>query len=202
MVTVLNDNNLFLQIKEENRLAFESLFYKYYRALGAFAYRFVEDVNISEDIVQDVFFRIWENKEWLVINTSVKSYLYSSVRNSCLNYLKREETKSNVLTEKVKELNMISDNNTYELEELSRILFECISELPPRCRSVFQESRFNGRKQKEISENLKISVNTVKVQITKALSYLHECLDQKYYTPEKESISNNGSSEIKLISPW
>ncbi|MCK4662056.1 MAG: RNA polymerase sigma-70 factor [Bacteroidales bacterium] len=165
-------SNTFERIKNGDVKAFDYIFDSYYTGLCVFANKYVEDIDVAEDIVQELFIKIWEKREKLNINNSLKSYLFQSVNNSCLNHLKHLKIRDNYKKH-------ISCHETYELhhdtlieEELNLRIYNSIESLPKKCKIIFKLSRFDGLKHKEIAEKLKISIKTVKVQIGKALKTL------------------------------
>ena len=152
---------------------FEQLFKEYYTGLCFFALRYTEDESAAEEVVQDVFYKLWEKRKKISIKTSIKSYLYIAVRNKCLQ-------KINHL--KVKQKYLKSVNNEYKIstqspdenliyDESIEIFNEALSRLPEKCRTIFKMSRFEGLKYKEIAFELSISVKTVEAYITKALKH-------------------------------
>ena len=161
-------------IKNGNEAAFEKIFKTYFRNLHAFAYTFMKDDFIAEEIVQNVFFRIWEKKEQLQIDDSLKAYLYRSVHNESLNHLKHLKIKNSFQMQY--SANMESSNqdasNQMIATELENDIQKAISELPPQCRTIFQMSRFEQLKYQQIADQLNISIKTVENQMGKALKVL------------------------------
>lgn len=173
----LPDKSLLEQVKEGHYAAFELLFERYYDQLCNYANRFLGENIDSEDIVQDIFVRIWEKRNSLDFIDSLKTYLYTSVKNSCLNYKKASSVRQGYATLLRQTKSAFVDAIEVEQEEFRYQLFQCIDQLPVRCREVFLKSRFEMHKQQEIAEILSISVKTVKAQIGKALKYLKHCLE-------------------------
>ncbi len=165
-------------IKNGNEAAFEKVFKTYFRNLHAFAYTFMKDDIIAEEIVQNVFFRIWEKKEQLQIDDSLKAYLYRSVHNESLNHLKHLKIKNSFQLQYSG--NMESSNqdasNQMMAAELENDIQKAISELPPQCRTIFQMSRFEQLKYQQIADQLNISIKTVENQMGKALKVLRSKL--------------------------
>lgn len=161
----------FQPIASGDRAAFEALFRLHYRPLCAFALGYLKDSDRAEDLVQDLFFRLWLDREKLVINTSVKAYLYASVRNRCLNAVKAG-AKVRALNEEVDD--RIGEEERSEDEHTERIarVQAAIEALPEERRKVFKLSRYEGLKYHEIAERLGISVKTVENQMGKALRSL------------------------------
>lgn len=141
--------------------------------------KYVRDEQIAEEIVQEVFINIWERRESLTITTSIKSYLFTAIRNRSFNYLKlqlpKEQKKVDLdgvgfMEEDSREQEMIMD-------ELKEYVHSAIESLPNKCRIIFNLSRNAGMTYKEIAEELDISVKTVENQIGLALKKLRENLN-------------------------
>lgn len=168
------DNELLLMIKDSNAKGLELLFKTYHRQLWLFAHQFLKDGDAAEDMVQDLFAHIWEKRDAIQIATSLKSYLYMSVKNRCLNKLK-SESRSTTLNDDTDELFNLTHHHTQQLVEaknLQQRIDLAIAALPPKCGLAFKMSRFEDMSYKEIAEALDISVKTVENQISKALSIM------------------------------
>ena len=176
----LPDKSLLEQVKAGHYGAFELLFERYYNQLCNYASHLLGESFDSEDIVQDIFVRIWEKRNSLNFIDSIKSYLYTSVKNSCLNYKKADSVRQGYVSISRLTEPEFTDDVEVEQEEFRYQLFLCIDKLPSRCREVFFKSRFDLSKQQEIAEDLSISIKTVKAQIGKALKYLKLCLETSY----------------------
>ena len=176
----LNDLQLVEKIRNGDYKAFKVLFENYYSILCNFSLRYVGEHFQSDDIVQEVFIKIWENRKRLVIAGSVKSYLFAAVKNRSLNRLKSESIRLEHTRHFSGQRNELVDPLEIEQEEFRNYLFQCIEKLPPRCKEVFTESRFNGSKQEMIANSLDITLKTVKAQIGKALRLLKTCLQASY----------------------
>lgn len=129
-----------------------------------------------EDIVQEIFVKLWEKREQLSIDTSLKSYLFQSAHNSCLNFLKHLEVEKKYSIDINHFASTKIDHDTLVEEELNLRLYSSIESLPEKCRLVFKLSRFEGLKQQEIANKLGISVKTVKNHIGKALKIIRKDL--------------------------
>lgn len=174
-----DENKLFLSIREGDQQAFEQVFRKYYKYLCAFAARMLGDADSAEEIVQDFFVRLWEKREQLSIDTALKSYLFRSVRNSCLNYLKHEKVKDQYARNCAEEAGKQDFDDCFMEVGLEQDIRKTIDALPPRRREIFILSREEGLKYKEIAEHLQISVKTVEAQMGQAIRFLRENL-KKY----------------------
>lgn len=161
----------FAPIAAGDRNAFEALFRAHYRPLCAFATGYLKDSDRSEDLVQELFFRLWLDREKVNITTSVKAYLFASVRNRCLNALKAgvRVYALHEDTENVPEEAELSENE--HAERIARVQ-AAVEMLPEERRKVFKLSRYEGLKYHEIAERLGISVKTVENQMGKALKTL------------------------------
>lgn len=168
--------------------AFRQLYEKHYVVLCRFANSFLQDAFWAESIVDEVFFHIWEIRETLTIDTSLRNYLIVAVRNSCLNYLKSEQRRNTINLTKIQETTTNTlieyvDTNKTPLgllleKELENEIQKAINELPKETLTVFRMSRFDNKKNEEIATSLGISINTVKYHIKKALSFLRERLSK------------------------
>jgi len=161
-------------------LLFEDIYKRYYVELCMFAQRFIPLAEEAEEIVQDVIYKLWENKESIDSIQSVRSYLYTSVRNKSLNLLKHKKIEEKYRDEAWIELKSI-ENAVYEeasANELQEKISHSIDELPDRCREVFLLSRTEGLKNKDISERLGITVKAVEANISRALSSLRLSLKE------------------------
>lgn len=151
----------------------EGLFRQYYRQLCGFALGYVKETDQAEDIVQELFARLWQEREGLTIQVSVKSYLFAAVRNRCLNAL---ATKKHMrpLDEERDDLPASEGRGEEEHAERSARVLAAVEALPTERRRIFRLSRNEGLKYQEIAERLDISVKTVENQMGKALKTLRE----------------------------
>jgi RNA polymerase sigma-70 factor, ECF subfamily len=153
---------------------FEALFKNYYSSLCSYANQFLKDIDASEEVVQEVMFRIWTNRESLVIDSSMKSYLFRAVRNGSFNVMKhlkvREEYRS--WREHQGDDSHLSKEDEMIASELEQKIREAIDKLPMERRKVFIMSRYDGLTYGQIAEKLNISVKTVENQMGKALKTL------------------------------
>lgn len=143
-----------------------------------YAARFMDTREDAEEITQEVFVKFWEKCDTLSPDSSIKSYLYRSVHNSCLNAIKHEKVKDSYRQYMVQFMESSSESviEPEDPDELRARIVGEIDNLPPRCSEIFKLSRFEGLKYQEIAEHLGISVKTVEVQMGKALKVLREKL--------------------------
>ena len=163
-------------IVEGDEMAFEGLFKSHFAELTIYATRFVEEIENAEEIVQDIFFNLWNNRLKLNINTSIKAYLYTTVRNTCLNLIKHKKVENKYREYFSRQLHEdeLQPEDWMDGNELQDKITETIEKLPPERKKVFVMSRFDNLKYKEIAEKLDISVKTVENQMGKALKFLRE----------------------------
>ena len=154
---------------------FENLFRDYFNPLCVYATKYTKDFDSAKEIVHTVFVNIWEKRETIRKDQNIRSYLYTSVYNRCLNFL-RDTKKTVEFEDSHSESLEQRDSGSLETEELQARIDATIQSLPDRCREVFILSRYQELKYAEIAEKLEISIKTVEVQISKALKLLRENL--------------------------
>lgn len=175
----MDECNLIQGIKQGDNNAYKFLFERYYPILCQIAYEFVNDDFISRSIVSDVFFKLWERRNVVLIEKSIQRYLIKSVKNACLDYLdtnayKKEHSCSRELRDLLFET--IADENITPLEHLNSKELEMrintlLSSLSEETRNVFILNRFHDLSYSSISYKLGISINTVKYHMKKALAF-------------------------------
>lgn len=177
------EKEIFSLLQKGNTYAYELIFRRYYVSLCGFATRFVQQPESSEEIVQDIFLKLWEKKGTLSIEISLKSYLFRAVYNGCNNYLAHTQVKNRYISfarESILRNEYLSDPvmDSLAYKELNEKITESIEKLPPECKKIFKMSRFDGMKYAEIAENLQISIKTVETQISRALLRLRMELNE------------------------
>ena len=155
---------------------FENVFKTHFKNLHAYAISIVKDEDDAEEIVQNVFFKIWEKQKQINIEQSLTAYLYKSVYYESLNFLKHAKVKAVYRAQAGGESNGENATDNLILKELRQQIDGAIKELPEQCRTVFQMSRFEGLKYREIADQLGISVKTVENHLGKALKVLRSKL--------------------------
>ncbi|WP_430936759.1 RNA polymerase sigma-70 factor [Saccharicrinis sp. 156] len=167
----MKDKDLLQRLSSGDSKAFQEIFMRYYQQLVVFASKLVYDLDQSRDIVQEVIVNFYEKRDNIQIHTSLKAHLYQSVRNRCLNYLKREQTirthHSNIFEERKEHHQEFKD--LMEETELENRIYHVINSLPKQCQKIFEMSRFDGKSNADIAEELNISKRTVETQISNAL---------------------------------
>ena len=159
--------------------SFERLFNEYYSSLCLFANRYLKDLDLSRSVVQEFFVDLWLKKEKIRIRGPVKTYLYKSVRNKSIDYL-RQSKKSERLSETLEKKLYSQFEDKLEEAELNDRINRCIEQLPDKCREIFLLCRFEGLKYSQIAEKLNISVKTVEMQMGIALKKLRSQLSDNH----------------------
>lgn len=184
-ITPLNHeeiNILFFKIvTNEDKGAFKTLFYQFFTPLCVFAHRYVDDWETCQDIVQDVFARVWDKRRSIRIETSPRNFLVTCVRNNCIDYLRREDLQSLWISSELKKNSDDTPGDIYSVVELRELLEKALAKLPENVRTTFEKNRFDKKKYSEIADEMHISVKTVESHISKALKLLREEL--KDYLP-------------------
>ncbi|WP_235298383.1 RNA polymerase sigma-70 factor [Portibacter marinus] len=164
---------MLFQSKEEYKQVFE----EYYNPLCNFAYKYVNNSDTAEDVVQEVFVQMWQKREKIKLTSGIKSYLFQSTRNKAIELIRRNKLQAAYVDEEIQKA-----ETTYELEDesenylLKEQLFKSIRQLPPKCQKIFVLSKMNGLTYGEIAEELDLSVKTVENQIGRGLKLLREKL--------------------------
>lgn len=172
-----NEETIWKKIQQKDIQVFEAYYREHYKTFFLQAYKYLQSPELSQEIVNDVFVRIWEDADKIVIESSLKSYLYRAVINRSLNALKKmkkelqdQKVLASLPREHIEERHM-------ETNELKIRLYKAIDELPEQCKKVFRMSRFENLKQQEIADKLGISIKTVKNHITHALKELGKSME-------------------------
>jgi RNA polymerase sigma-70 factor (ECF subfamily) len=162
---------------------FDRIYVSYFYRLHRFAKEYVMSDADAENIVQDVFLLLWEKREVLNVQISLTAYLFSLVKNKCIDHLRHKVIANEIQQELSLKLASLEelDSTFISDEEIEQFLADAINKLPKRCREIFIKSRIEGKKYREIAEELNISVNTVENQIVIALKRLR--LELKDYFP-------------------
>jgi len=170
------DKYNFSRLKAGEERAFDYFFTQYYSGLCVFANKFLRDPQSAEETVQDVFLRLWKNRNAIEVTVSVRAYLFTSVKNQCLDALKHKKVSQECLDKLAMSLPG-SKNETWDAyveSELFELLDSAVEKLPPECRKIFRESRFNFIPNKEIALKAGLSLKTVENQLTKALKMIRD----------------------------
>ena len=172
-------------LAQKDATAFEQLFKTHFKRLHAYAFTILRDEVEAEEMVQQVFFKLWERNvrmdsfgETLSLTGSVSAYLYRAVHNESLNYIKHQKVRSNHQLHVAYSMKNEAEHPAKKViaGELEKKIHSALNELPEQCRTIFQMSRFDDLKYREIADKLGISVKTVENQMGKALKLLRQKL--------------------------
>jgi RNA polymerase sigma-70 factor (ECF subfamily) len=168
------DQQMATLLRKRDEAAFELVFKTHYKSLYAYAFTILKDEDEAEETVQQVFFKLWERSEQLSFSGPVAAYLYRAVHNESLNFLKHEKVKQSHRLHVAYSMKNKSEQSQGKMisKELENKFREALNELPEQCRTVFQLSRFEDMKYREIADKLDISVKTVENHMGKALKLL------------------------------
>ena len=180
--TYQSDNDFLLSaVQRGDQKAFDTLFRRYYPMLCAYGHRFVE-LEDAEEIVEDSLLWIWEDRETLVIESSLNSYLFKMVYRRALNKLAHIDATQRADTRFYEEMQeMLQDTDYYQIEELAKRIEDAVAALPESYREAFVMHRFRDMSYKEIAETLGVSPKTIDYRIQQALKQLR--VDLKDYLP-------------------
>jgi len=169
---------------------FKKIFETYYPRLLRFAAEYTGDRHEAENILQNVFLKLWEKRAALPMDVNLNAYLLTMVKNHCMDFLKHQQVVQRYYINRKTELQQEMEFNYYaiskfdpeqtDIETLEQIVEKAINELPEQCRKVFEMSRYEGLKYREIAEKLQISVKTVETHISHALKILRISLKDKF----------------------
>jgi len=177
--------------KSETIVNFENLYLSYFSKIKHFAKVYVISEEDAENIVQDVFTELWENRNTRFEYTNLVAYLFTSTKNKCLNFL-RHKTIVQESSDKIQEeynLTLQASLNSLEAldvdlsssQDMGEVLKSALDALPDRCRQIFVMNKLEGKKQKEIATILNISINTIETQM--GIAYKHLRKELKNYLP-------------------
>lgn len=184
----------FETVKEvSQKTAFGNLFDRYFPALKYFAQGYVKDKGDAEELVHDTFMAIWEKREQLTFDASLKPYLYKALRNKCLNFARKQKLEIQEVGENFEPTGNIPDPlQDLTKKETEQRIFAAIEKLPPRCRQIFLLSRTENLSYKEIAEVMELSSKTVENQIAIALKSIRKSLGM-------QENGNNGNVFLNIL---
>ena len=176
----MNDNELNRLIQNMmagDRESFNQVFRRYYSPMVRFCIRYVADSDLASEIVQDLFVKLWSNREKISFNTSFESYMLTSVRNSALTYINKERSHAEANLRVFSEESDNTDpSETLQSNNLEESYRKILKDMPEKRREVFLASRYDGLKYSEIAEKLGISQKTVEAQMSAAIKQLKDGL--------------------------
>jgi RNA polymerase sigma-70 factor, ECF subfamily len=168
---MIRDTDIIGRIRQGDVKQFESLFRSSYVSLVRYAKTLLKDQDTSEEIVQDLFFRIWQDREKIKIESSLNGYLFRAVHNRCLHFIEH----SRIVEKHAEEMSFRqpesseSPSDILNYKELQAKIASILEKLPERCGQIFCMNRFEGLKYNEIAEKLSVSVKTVEANMGRAL---------------------------------
>ena len=167
----------------DNEAAFKVIFDNFYPVLFLFSKRFIQDQELRHDIVQEVFISIWEQRKTLNIKISLQNYLIACCRNACLNYLQRYSKRNNNEESLSENLPIYCESveDIFSVGELVQLLENALAKLPDNYRQVYEMSRFESKKNREIADSLGVSEKTVERYKRKVEAFLR--IELKEYLP-------------------
>ncbi|MDU1891246.1 MAG: RNA polymerase sigma-70 factor [Dysgonomonas sp.] len=177
---MLNDIFVIKKIKEGDIKVFEDVFRQYYSSLCFYSFSITGRKDVAEEILQDLFYIIWKEKENLQITYSLKSYLYRAVRNRSLQFCEQRNVQDRYKEEVMlnNEKPDTSPQEQLEYKELEEVINKALIKLPERRRKIFKMHRMEGLKYKEIAEKLSLSVKTIEAEMTKTYQILRKEVDR------------------------
>jgi RNA polymerase sigma-70 factor (ECF subfamily) len=179
----LFDNLFWRASLHDDEQAFKELFFEFYPSLCVYAGRFISPPETCEDIVQDTFYDIWKNRKKIKIHSSFKSLLIVSVKNNCLDHIRKQTIRQKYEEKISTEPSFTEDSpeDIYTVSEIEKILYSALNNLPENIKKAFELSRFENMTYQQIAAEMDISVKTVEAYISKVLNILRTEL--KDYLP-------------------
>ena len=174
----LDDIQILEKLRGDDPIAYNQLFDKYYMPLCAYSLNYCDSFQLAEDVVQDLFIKLWDEKLYMKIENFIGPYLFKSVKNNTLQIIKKETKYKFKDIENV--VNNLMEEDQFDfatLEEEKKKLFEQVEALPEKSKEVFKAIVLENMKYKEVADHLDISVNTVKTHYARALKQLRCKLD-------------------------
>jgi len=176
-----NDNDILIEsLKNGDEKAYNYLIDTYHHKLCIYANSLVKNIYSAEDIVQNVFIKVWEQRTRLKTNHAIKSFLYKLVYNEFIDLYRKNQSLFSLEKSYYDALNsIVLEDDSESLQRVINVVDKEIQNLPPKCKEVFILSKKEGLTNIEIAEHLDVSIKTVEAQITKAFSILRSSLDEK-----------------------
>ena len=178
---MVSDTDIIGRIRQGDERQFESLFRSSYVSLVRYARTLVKDQDDAEEIVQELFYRIWQDRQKIRIESSLNGYLFRSVHNRCLHFIEHNR----VVVKHAEEMSLRlpespeSPSDILNYKELQARIAGILEKLPERCGKIFCMNRFEGLKYNEIAEKLSVSVKTVEANMGRALREFRKELTER-----------------------
>lgn len=176
-----SDSEIIRRIRQGDKQEFEKLFRSSYVSLVRYARTILKDHDTAEEIVQDLFFRLWQDRGNLAIESSLNGYLFRSVHNRSLHFIEHKKVVDRHAGEIAASADQTAEPVTEAIyySELQSKVARVLERLPERCRIIFRMSRFEGLKYNEIAEKLSVSLKTVEANMGKALKEFRKALAEQ-----------------------
>ncbi|TZF81098.1 sigma-70 family RNA polymerase sigma factor [Pedobacter sp. BS3] len=177
-MNIQSDQQLLQQLKAGSSRAYDAIFLKYYKLLCINAYFYLHDEQEAKDLVQAFFLELWEKKIYMRLEGDIKGYLYRSIQNRCLNYLRKQETNTKKQSELVSDLEteyIFEEEDS--LEAVYAMLNGAFSELPNQRKEALKLVYFQDKKYQEAADIMGISINSLKTHLKIGLKNLREMLN-------------------------
>ena len=168
--TTSSDTELAQAIKSSNGLAFKTLYYRYHDAIATFLYHRTYSVDLTKDFVQEVFTRLWQNRQRVDITKSIKAYLYRIANNLAIDYYRKNASRKSYITAMAKQ----EQPSFHDTIVMQTSINMAINKLPEKLRTVFILSRYEGLKYSEIADVCQVSVKTIESRMSQALHRLRK----------------------------
>ncbi len=183
MAKLFNDNAgnqqfILIELQKGNERAFDTIFKQYYKPLCQFSYSFIKDQDTAENLVQEVFVKLWEKRGSITNIDNLLSYLMGMVRNQSIDFLRKEKTNSKIYNQLRPENSENTTEEQISKNEFEEKLLKSIMNLPERCRTAIEMSRLEGFSNKEIALKMEISVKGVEALIGRSLKLLRSELQE------------------------
>ena len=171
---MITDAEIIKELETKKKRGFDKLFKKYYKPLCIFSIKYVDTLFVAEDIVQDIFIKIWNRKEYVSIK-NLSTYLFVCTKNTCIDYIRKK--KPLYVDEYDETIHPFEYYSQKEIDEKVQLLKKKIEELPPKTKEVFKAIVFNNMKYKEVAKKFDVSINTVKSNLSRAYKILRRSTD-------------------------
>lgn len=165
----MKDAQLIEKIIKGDVYAFESLFRQQYSPLCNYALRYVQSKEVSEEIIQELFYKLWKTRKNLSIDLNVDAYLFKATYRNCMEYIRNKKTQLKHQKQIFEQSDHKLNPKEAEVREINELVSQTLNQLPYRTLQIFKLSRYEGLKYKEIAERLSISIKTVEANMAKAL---------------------------------
>ncbi len=157
---------------QDDEQAFKKLFLEFYPSLCVYTMRYIPNEESARDIVQDVFYKIWKNRKKIIVTSSFRNLLVTSVRNRCMDHLRKQEVVGRYVEKNSTPGHHVSPEEVYTLKELEATITGALQKLPPNIREAFEMNRYKGMTYIAIADKMGLSPKTIEAYISKALKIL------------------------------